>query len=567
VALLLHILKYKALAYIKTSIDLSVRNIFKGVGSLLVFGGFAIGAGMLAFAITNFLLGEQKIGLFLYHRFISMMLFVLFISVNLGNIIVLYATLFKSSEVQYLFTKPIPYITIFILKFLDSFLYSSGTLFLIAFSALVGYGSFFEYSWYYFLLVLLFVFVPFMLISAILAALILMGLMKLAGRYGFRQVLAALGILYCGFIYVFFKFINPIKLVEEVNRYYPNIDEYLSNVGPTFLNYLPNTWVADILFFIARGDLSSSLPLVGFQVALLFVMMVIIFLVAKKLYFRSWLTVFSEQGSRNTVESGRKTKWFDFRKKSLFSAQTEVILKREYFSFFREPTQWIHFGVMLVLVGIFVASIRNLNLTLRVLEIQFVIYLVLFVFGSFMVNAVALRFVFPMYSLEGKQFWTILSSPVNPQKVYLLKLFLAFIVLLILSETIAIFTNFPFVRFTERRPLLMYFGIYSGFWIAFAMTSFNYGMGALFSEFNERNPIRIASTQGATISFLLSLLYLVLCVTIITLPIYSYFESLIVFAKFETQIIIFPGTIFGTLSAIIGAIGLIIGFNSMRRDF
>ena len=45
------------------------------------------------------------IGLYLYHRFLEMILFIFFIAVNLGNIIVSYSTLYKSSEVAYPYDK------------------------------------------------------------------------------------------------------------------------------------------------------------------------------------------------------------------------------------------------------------------------------------------------------------------------------------------------------------------------------------------------------------------------------------------------------------------------------
>ncbi|MBI4418323.1 MAG: hypothetical protein HY563_06065, partial [Ignavibacteriales bacterium] len=93
-ALFLHILQYKVISFFKTTFDLRAVSVVRGVGSLLVFGGFAAGAYLLANGITRYVLEETRIGLFLFHRFISMMLFVFFVSVNLGNIIVSYATLY-----------------------------------------------------------------------------------------------------------------------------------------------------------------------------------------------------------------------------------------------------------------------------------------------------------------------------------------------------------------------------------------------------------------------------------------------------------------------------------------
>jgi hypothetical protein len=564
--LFLHILKYKMLAYLKGSFDLRVVSLAKGFGSMIVFGMFAFGAFLLSRLITTYVLDQVRIGLFLYHRFISMVLFVLFVSVNLGNIIVAYSTLYRSNEVFFFFTKPVPHLSVFLLKFLDNFLYSSGTLFFISFAALVGYGTYFGQPWYIFLFVFFCMLVPFMFLSACLAALILMSLMKLAGRWGFRQVMTAIGSVYIGAVYLFFKLSSPIALIEEVGKYYPNVDQYLAQVDPGFLKFLPNNWVADALFFLAKGEFGRSLLFVGILIAVTIAAFILLVVIGKSFYYKSWLIALKSQHSRNTSEAGKKLKFFDFRKESLFPPQTEVLLKKDYFSFFRDPSQYVHFFVMLLLVVVFNASLRSFRYR-AAMEMQMVTYIVLYLFGGFMVNAMALRFVFPMIGIEGMPFWIVLSAPIKRAKIYILKFVVSLIVLLILSETIAIYTNRPFVKLAELRPLLMYFGIFSAFWIALSVVSLNLGMGAFFANFQENNPIRIASTQGATLTFLASLVYLVVCFSLVAAPLFKYFEMIYLFILFDMRTIIVPGTIFGMVSAAIAGVGMVLGFRALNRDF
>ncbi len=164
--MLIHILRYKFLSYIKSTFDRRFVSIMRGTASLIVFGGFAYAAYLFASEATRFMLDQTRTGLYLFHTFISMMLFVFFISVNLGNIIVSYSTLYRSAEVSFLLTKPISFTSIFVLKFLDNFFYSSTTLFLGAFMMLLGYGSYFGYPLYYLAGIMFFVFVPFMFLSA-----------------------------------------------------------------------------------------------------------------------------------------------------------------------------------------------------------------------------------------------------------------------------------------------------------------------------------------------------------------------------------------------------------------
>lgn len=563
----LHILKYKFIAFIKSTFAPEFVTAVRGFGSLVVLGGFSVLAYVFSLGVTQFVLDQTRVGLFLYHRFISMLLFVFFVAVNMGNIIVSYATLYKSSEVGYLLTKPVPYSQIFVLKFFDNFLYSSTTLFLIAFMILLGYGTYFGYPWYTFLGVMIFVLVPFMFLSACIAVLVLMSLMKVASQWGFRKVVGGLAVLYLGIVVVFFVFSNPIKLVQEVNQFYPNVDAYFKGLDSGILSFLPNNWVADFLFFMARGEIHLALLSAAQLLTVTLAVFLIVLYVANRFYYRSWLVTFEFQARANTVESGKRIKLFDFRKKSRLSPQMEVLLKKEYFQFFREASQWIHLGLLAILVAVFALSVRNLNLTLRVTEVQTMIYLILYAFGGFLTCSLALRFLFPAISLEGLAFWSQLSAPLDLRKVYFTKFLVGFVVIAFLGLLVAVFSNEPFIRFTERRPLLMYFGIFSAFWVSVTMVALNLGLGGYFANYQEKNPIRVASSQGATLTFLVSLVYLIVLVSVVIVPLTQYFQSLFLFFPFDMRTIVIPGTLLGVLSASLTGFAVAIGLRSLSRDF
>ncbi len=560
-----HILKYKILSFVKTTFDAKLVTAVRGLGSLAVFGGFALAAYTLSFVITGFLV--PKVGLVLYHRLVSMMLFVLFVATNMGNIIVSYATLYKSSEVGYLFTKPVSHVQIFVLKFLDNFLYSSTTFFLLVLMALLGYGTYFHFAWYTYLQLFVLVFVPFLFLAGCLGVLILMSLVRVAGRWGFRKVVAGLAVLYIGAVAIYFRFSNPISMLDQANQFQLGSGPMFSGLSGQPLSYLPNNMVSNVLYFIASGETFRAV----LQAALLLLLTTATFLfvvyVGKRYYYRSWLMTFEFQARANTVESGRKLKMFDFRSDSFLSPQMESLMKKEYFQFFRDASQWIHLALMMVLVAVFALSVRNINLRLRVTEIQTIGYLVLYAFGGFLSCSLALRFVFPAISLEGKSFWSQLSAPLNLRKPYFIKFVLGFLLVLLPALLVAIFSNVPFVRMSERRPLLMYFGVYSAIWLSLTLVSLNLGLGGYFANYQEKNPIRVASSQGATLTFLMSLVYLVVLVSIIIIPLTEYFLWLFQFVPFDMSMIVAPATTLYMLSAGLSVFALALGLRSLQRDF
>jgi ABC-2 type transport system permease protein len=260
-------------------------------------------------------------------------------------------------------------------------------------------------------------------------------------------------------------------------------------------------------------------------------------------------------------------RWFDFRSTSMLPTQSEVLLKKEYFQFIREPSQWIHAMVMVVLSAVFIFAVGNLNLRLRVTDIQLLTYLVLFAFGGFLTSSIALRFVFPMVSMEGNAFWMILSAPMDRRKLFLIKFALGFIAVIVLAMSVAVATNIPFLRLSATRPILMYAGIFTALWMSSTMVSMNLGFGGFFANYSEKNPIRLASSQGATLTFLATLLYLIAVVTVLILPLNSYFQFIFVFREFDPATIVVPGTIVAMLSTALIGFSIVFGINSLRRDF
>ena len=186
---LLLVLNLNAHTFLKNTFTLNGEALSKNIASFLIFGGFAVGVFFVSRTVTSYLLQQYHIGQFLFHRFLSMVLYVFFITVNLGNMIVSFATLYKSQEVSFLMAMPISHAKLFLIKFIDNFFYSSRTLAMVGLAVLLGYGSVFELPWYFYFFTIFMVIIPFMLIAGILAVMILMMLIKLAARIGVRWLL------------------------------------------------------------------------------------------------------------------------------------------------------------------------------------------------------------------------------------------------------------------------------------------------------------------------------------------------------------------------------------------
>ena len=557
------VLNVKANTLLKGLLDFRPQNILKNLSSALIFGGVAVGVFFLARGATIYLVQQAHIGQFLYHRFLSMLLYVFFVTVNLGNIIVCYATLYKSEEVTFLMGLPISHEKIFLLKFVDNFFYSSSTLTLLGLSWLLGYGSCYDMPWYFYFNAIFFVFLPFMLIAALLAVLFLMGLIRIALGIGIRWLLAGIVVLYLSAIYIYFKVTNPVQLVEEVMRYYPNVNQYFGFLDAPAVKFLPNHWVSEFLYWSVNGEPGRALPWFVILVLVLAGLVIISAVLARKYYYVSWLAA-SDARAMQGPRAGRV--WLPFMRlgeRRLLPPQLDAFLKRDFWVFFRDPSQWLHLLLITVLLLVFIVSVGSLELRLAQPLLQVSAFLVVFLFNGFLVASLLLRFVFPAVSLEGDTFWCVRAAPVSLRRLYLYKLLGSLLLVLAVAEILAV-TSTVLLR---HDPVLVTLSAFSMAFVSVALTGLHLGAGSYFASFREKNAIRVASSQGASLTFLASMLFLAVTSVILMVPLKRYFDLLIIRGFALTDWIHVPLLLIGSLSLAVFAVSTGLGLRSIRRDF
>lgn len=543
------------------STEFSLQTIVKNFSSLIVFGGFTAGAFILTHEITRYVLEETRLGLFLLHRFLSMLLFVFFLSINVGNIIVSYATLYRSKETNFLLTKPISHTTLFIIKFLDNFFYSSTTLLLIALASFAGYGTYFGVSWSFYVIAITLLFMPYMLLAASIGVIMLMLLMKLAEKFGVKVVMGAIVVGYVAAVYGYFKIINPMLLVNNVMKYFPHVDQYFGFLDPPFVHYLPNYWFAEALYWGIRGNALESMASIGVLLCVAGVFVVIMILLARKLFYSTWLISMELRAKSKMLQTAQGV--LSLTKKSVVDSQINALTKKEFWHFFREPSQWIHFCIILVLVLIFVGSISRIDFQLGRPFLDTVSYLVVYIFNAFLIASVALRFVYPMISIEGQSFWKVRSSPTSLNKVFWLKFLLATVPIIVLGEILS---------YASHRSFAEYFSlqIYASISVVFITMTFvgmNLGAGSFFANYSETNPIRVASSQGATMTFLLCMMFLVFLVAVLFFPLNDFFTSVSRRQVFDERVMVSALAAIGIVSLILTLVCTMGGLRTIKRDF
>jgi hypothetical protein len=91
-------------------------------------------------------------------------------------------------------------------------------------------------------------------------------------------------------------------------------------------------------------------------------------------------------------------------------------------------------------------------------------------------------------------------------------------------------------------------------------------MGSLFLNLKEKSPIRLASSQGASLTFLFTIMLLVFIIALLFFPIYNYYND---FLSYQARLrnIFFFSIVISLISLIISFISFSLLAKSLKRDF
>lgn len=547
--------------FIRYDKTVSLMNILKSVGSFAVYSGFAAGSFFFSVKTLEFLLVTQNIGLFLFHQFLSVILFVFFLSINVGNIVVSYTTLFKSPEAAFLLSKPVNPVRVFMIKFFDNFFYSSGTLMMVLISFLAGYAWYFKLDLLTAVFIYIFGFFPFMLNAGLTGVLVLLIIINIIVKYGIKRTAAAVGLTYAAALIFFFSAASPVTLVNEVMKYYPDINRYFADLIPAHIRLLPNSWLSDTMFWISSGNFSAALPYFAGQLALTAFLLTVVTFTADKIYLKTWHRTVDYRESK--PEEKIRTGSFGFGKgSSIKDPLYESVIKREFFLFMREPVQTVHLAVMVLLMLIYTISLRGLaNIAAKQVQLYSLIFLAVYIFNIFIIVTLSLRFIYPLVSLEGKTVWKIRSAPVNTGSILLIKLMFPVLLIMVISLLLSIFSVgrfsidliLPVLPVTVGTVLLV--------------SALNFAIGGLFVNLGEKNPVRISSSQGASISFLLSAVIIIFLVLLLYGPVHGYFTELrYAYERVSLRLFYQRSFVYFIVSGVISYLLIKAGSRSLERD-
>jgi ABC-2 type transport system permease protein len=555
------ILGAKSVMVIRNIIDIRLHGLTRTFSTIAIFNGVAIGMFLLMRNFTWFLVYHVGVGIAPLHRLAGIVLFAFFVSANFMSLILSFATLYTAREVEFLQSLPVPHAKLFLLRMGENVITSTGVLSLLGIAGVLGYGAVFHLAWYQYALMMFGVMMPLVVTAGILGVLLLMILIYLAGRVGMRWMLAIALPSYVASFFVYYRATNPVAIIHSAVATAHGAVFFVPPADEPYVAWLPHAQAASALQGIVQGDVAATAHAIAALIGGALFLGAVAVVTGSRLYYTTWLLV---RELKNVQEHGHRLHRFwllDLQRRLTHRPNAEAVLKRDILQFVRDPVQRIHALMMAVLIAVMIFSGVTFELPSMQAVPRALSWITIFLFDGFVITSIALRFVFPAVSLEGNAFWCVRTSPISLSRLYWMKFLLWFPIIFVPAEALVLCT-LPMVQAPQQLTVI---GTLAMLCAVVGLVSLNLGAGAHFATLREDNPVKVAASQGASVTFLLSLLYLLGIAALLATPVV---RTLAGAPPLTTQHMLFTALmIVAAVSGVVTVFAHIIGIHSLRKDF
>ncbi len=482
---------------------LSLRNIlrkyFKDHPYRFIFISLGLGlsiVGIYLLILEGFLFLDSLGGLgsILLKRAFYILFLILLFMIGMSSFVVFYSLALKNRETDFLFTLPLSPQKILNKKLIQVFFISSGVpyllliLFILIYAKINNLGnSYFLFSLFYLL--------PFLIISCetgVIFSLVSLRFFNLKKVFFFLSLVLA----------IFFLFSFFPKPHSPETSYFFSQDFFLFRLSKLWL--LPSYWIAEGLLKLEESQSTYSLIFLMNLYSLCFLLLRIVYFLGrrffKEAFFRQSIVCSKKKISRNIGDSLLNL--------LPLPSYFKLFLFKDIKNFLREPREYLQLIVFFGILFFYFLNLRNFSYHFLGPLWKYLI-IVLNTFGVLCISStLTVRFVFPQWSLEARNFWLIKRASIPLSKIYLEKLlisssFMVISLILILISNIILEVKKEFFYLTS---ILVSVG-------SLSFCCISLGLGAYFSDFR-RAHLKAVESLGGLLNLIINLAYLTLTLLI-----------------------------------------------------
>ncbi|MBI2439833.1 MAG: hypothetical protein HYV35_00490 [Lentisphaerae bacterium] len=473
------------------------QSVFKGV-FILVFAGAMLGGLWYLFLEGFQFLGNLGgIGVMLIHHLFALCFFGLGLMLVLSNIITTYTTVFHSEEIPFLLCRPIAPGEILLHKWLETTLISSWAFFLIIVPFIGAFAWHERLSALFMLWTFLFS-IPLVLLYAGVGMLLTILVLRFAPRWRARLWvgIALLGLIgWGGWLLLGFGKTPTDDVAFILERFVPGLKVAAFPLWPS-------AWVAEGIVALSRGQWLRGSLLFGVLLANTLMVALLVEAAGNALFVQTWLrtrAAFRQGAPARPIAAPVPATRLTF-----LAHDARALVIKDVRTMARDPAQWIQGFLFFGLLTLYFFNLRNLHYhLLSDVWRNLITFLNIFSLAAVMCSFSS-RFIYPQLSLEGQAFWLIGLGPTTMGRILKIKFLSALVGMLAISVVLMTVSTISLA--VGWRVWLTTMGLAVA--MSLGLSALATGLGAVFLDLKQRNPMSIISGFGGTLNLALSLVYL-----------------------------------------------------------
>ncbi|MGH7658664.1 MAG: putative ABC transporter permease subunit, partial [Gemmatimonadales bacterium] len=425
---------------------------------------------------------------------------------------------------------------VYLAKLLETAVHSSWMVILLAVPIFTAYGLVFD-GGILFPFVVTGALVPLLLIPAVVGAALTLLLVNVFPARRTRDLLGLIAIGAAGGLVLLLRFVRPELLVRPEG--FQNLMDFIALLEAPTNPFLPSEWSGQMVMnWLLR--ISDPLPIV-----LLWTTSGA-FIVFGAAFHSRWYAQGFTRAQEGAGQTARSRRWDRVGALlGVFPPSRRELLLKDMRLFFRDSTQWSQLILLGVLVVVYLFNITALPLFTGERVPFFLVTMVAFLnmgLAGFVLAAIAARFIFPSFSLEGRQMWLLRSTPLDLRALLWSKYWIGTIPLLVLALIIIVLTN----TLLRVSPFMMAVSAGTTIFLTFALCALAMMFGVLFPQFESENAAQIPTSFGGLLLMMSAIGLLAIVIGIEARPVLMFLR-----ARRADADLVFSGTLLSSLGAVV----------------
>ncbi len=489
------------------------RGLFVGLGVI------GLGFWLALFALMYFLVGQfwvvEGFGPFLARKLLEMLLASLFVMLAFSNVITALSQYFLADDLELVLGLPISRTTFHYARFLDTLVQSSWMMALFGLPVFLAYGFRMDAGLSYYAMLL--VAVPALLVMATnFGVVIATVLVNVFPARRTRELMVLLGLLLVAALFTVVRSLRPERLVNA--QEFASLASYLSEMQLPAPTLFPPRWASETL---AATLLYSPFPWV--EAGLLVSGALASSAVAR------WTVAWGFEGGWSRAQEARAARFyrarsFDWLVRPL-PAAWRAMAGKELRVFARDPSQWSQVFLLAGVCGIYLVSVQSLPMSaFQGQVLQWMKRGVAFLnlgMGGFVMAAIAARFQFTAVSREGRAWWVVRGSPVEPAVMLRAKGVLGLAPMLVVGMIVVVGSGI----LLEAPAGLLLLEAVTTVLLAYGISGLALAMGAVWPDFRADTAARAASSPAAVFFMVIALVLVFLVLTLEAVGVWLYLRG------------------------------------------